>query len=33
MYTRENLYFAVDLADRLRAERDETRAFSHPHSS
>jgi hypothetical protein len=33
MYTRENLHFAVDLANRLRAERDETRAFSHPYSS
>jgi hypothetical protein len=33
MYTRENLDFAVDLANRLRAERDETRAFSHPYSS
>jgi hypothetical protein len=33
MYTRENLDFAVDLANRLRAERDQTRAFSHPYSS
>jgi hypothetical protein len=33
MYTRENLDFAVDLANRLRAERDETRAFSRPYSS